>query len=165
MDEVPGFWRTEIWHPLSVHFPIALLLFATLSFVISLFMKEAKERVWSFMSLILLSAGVASAWIAIYTGSLADGIVSRKICDPTVLKDHELSAYTLSILFSVALPLLFLHYKNLFSKWKKILSIFIVLIMVTGCGFLAYAGHAGAHVVYQQGGGVYHPSEDCKEFE
>ena len=30
MDQLPDFWRTEVFHPLSVHFPIVLLLLATL---------------------------------------------------------------------------------------------------------------------------------------
>ena len=116
MDQVPDFWRTEVWHPLSVHFPIALLIFGTLSYIIALMMKG--ER-WFFMAKILLLFGVLGAWLAIYTGNMADGVVSRHICDPTVLKDHEISAYVLSILFSISVILLFVFDLNLLSFIKK----------------------------------------------
>jgi hypothetical protein len=36
------FMRPEIWHALSVHFPIALLLVSTLTLLISFFLKNGK---------------------------------------------------------------------------------------------------------------------------
>ena len=163
MNEVPDFWRTEVWHPLSVHFPIAFLVFSTVFYCVSLFSSEKGK--WFFITKILLTIGVISAWIGIYTGNMADGIVSRKICDPTVLKDHEITAYTASILFSVALLFLIIENFQVLKKGAGLLKILILGLLLTGSGFLAYAGHLGATVVYQQGAGVFHPSEDCREFE
>lgn len=162
MDRIPDFWRAEVWHPLSVHFPIALLIFATVSYILSLFIKE--QKAWSFMAKVLLIFGVLAAWIGIYTGNMADGAVSRKICDPTVLKDHEIGAYTLSIIFSAALALFVVADFNLIKKSRKILQFVILGLLLVGSGFLVYTGHLGATVVYQQGAGVYHPSSDCSEF-
>ena len=89
---MPDFWRKELWHPVTVHFPIALLLVATFFLLTSFFCKSEYKKLFSNGSFILLLLGVAGAWVGIYTGDLADGIVARKLCDPTVLKDHELAA-------------------------------------------------------------------------
>lgn len=158
--EIPDFWRTEVFHPLSVHFPIVLLLAATLFLILALF---SKKNTWKDGGLLLLVLGVIGAWVAIYTGDLADGIVSRKLCDPTVLKDHENLAYTSTWIFTAALILQFAsRYFSLLKK--KIFQILTVIILVTGCGFLTYVGHLGATLVYQQAAGVNIPSSDCSEF-
>lgn len=75
MNEVPEFWRTEVFHPLSVHFPIGLLVVAMLFKTIAIW---HNKETYNFGGSILLALGVLGLWIAIYTGDLADGIVSRK---------------------------------------------------------------------------------------
>lgn len=39
-----------------------------------------------------------------------------------------------------------------------------MFLMLIGSGYLVYIRHLGAQLVYQQAAGVYHPSEDCSEF-
>lgn len=160
MAEIPEFLRTEVYHPLSVHFPIVLLLMAALFKLISLW---SAKITWSHGGRVLLILGVIGIWIAIYTGDLADGIVSRQLCDPTVLKDHENFAYTTAWIFTAGLLLEIL--RNFVEALKsKIFHILLVLLLLTGSGFLTYVGHLGAELVYQQAAGVYTPSEDCSEF-
>ncbi|MFT5903444.1 MAG: putative membrane protein, partial [Flammeovirgaceae bacterium] len=110
---------------------------------------------------ILLFIGVVGAWISVYTGNLADGIVSRNLCDPTVLKDHEHSSLIMAWLFTIAV-LLEAAYSFLRRGWFNHL---VVALMIAGSGFLVYTGHLGATLVYQQAAGVYVPSDDCEEFE
>lgn len=164
MDQLPNFWRTEIWHALSVHFPIALLTFATLFYAVSLVLKKHIAHSLRLMAGILLFIGVAAAWISIYTGNEADGAVARSLCDPTVLKKHETGAYTSTIIFSVVALLFILQELSKLYKGRKVLQALILLGLLTGSGYLIYAGHLGATVVYQQGAGVFRPSEDCREF-
>lgn len=160
----PTFWRTEIWHPLTVHFPITLLLVATVVLVAALFLKENQKLFWQKVGYYALYAGCLAAWAAIYTGDMADGIVSRKICDPTILKSHENAAFNLAYLFTGAAILSFIPAFNLVKKYHKALRILIVLLMLAGTYFLIEAGHHGAQVVYQQAGGVNVPSSDCAGF-
>ncbi|SDR65703.1 DUF2231 domain-containing protein [Christiangramia echinicola] len=160
MDQLPDFWRTEVFHPLSVHFPIVLLLLATLFKFIALW---SSKITWDHGGRFLLILGVIGVWISIYTGNLADGIVSRQLCDPTVLKEHENFAYTTAWLFSIALILeLLTRYIDLIKT--RIVSVVLVLLMFSGSVTLAYVGHLGAELVYQQAAGVNIPSEDCAEF-
>ncbi|MGY5851678.1 DUF2231 domain-containing protein [Salegentibacter sp. F14] len=161
MNEIPDFWRTEVFHPLSVHFPIALLLIATLFKLISLW---TRDKLWPQAGSILLGLGVLGAWIAIYTGNQADGIVSRQLCDPTVLKDHENMTYITSWIFTGAFALDLAFTYGFLPLKKNIVNFILILAMLTGSVFLGYAGHLGATLVYQQAAGVYTPSEDCLEY-
>jgi len=160
MDQLPDFWRTEVFHPLSVHFPIVLLLLATLFKLIGLW---SSKNTWDHGGRFLLILGVIGVWISIYTGGLADGIVSRQLCDPTVLKEHENFAYTTAWIFSIALIVeLLTRYIDLIKT--RIVSVVLVLLMISGSVTLAYVGHLGAELVYQQAAGVNVPTEDCAEF-
>lgn len=160
MNELPEFFRTEVYHPLFVHFPIVLLLIATLFKIVSLW---SKKVTYSEGGSILLVLGVISVWIAVYTGDQADGIVSRQLCDPTVLKEHENLATTTAWIFSMALVLdLLLKYVESFRK--KSAYYIVALLMLAGSVTLTLAGHHGAELVYQQAAGVNVPSEDCSEF-
>jgi len=158
------FWRTEIWHPLSVHFPIALLTFATVAKLVALFIGPSSSVFWKKMGSFLLYIGCLAAWVSIYTGDMADGIVSRKLCDPTVLKDHENAAYNLTYIFSAAALLDLAILLNLIKVKLKLLSVLILVLLLVGSGYLIYAGHLGARVVYDQAGGVNVPTSDCAGF-
>lgn len=161
MDFISDYWRTEALHPLFVHFPIALLLVAML---FKFFSFWEKGKFLDKPGTILLITGIIGGWLAIYTGELADGIVSRTLCDPTVLKDHQNNSYTMIWLFTIAAivdliyQLRFLFLPALLVKWLVIILLFV------GSGFLVYTGHLGAKLVYEQAAGVYRPSLDCAEF-
>lgn len=158
-----NFWRTELWHPLSVHFPIALLLVSTLIMLFTFFIKDEKRmQVRTFGTLILV-VGSVTAWISIYTGNMADGIVARKICDPTILKDHEIAAQTMTYLFTTACLIKLLFFFDFVKqKLHLILTYLSLLLMIVGSGFLIHASHLGARLVYQQGAGVYNHSVECE---
>jgi len=162
MLEVPPFFRTETWHPLTVHWPIVLLTIGSLFFMAGYW----KNNYLYPASRILLWLGVLGTWLSIYTGDLADGVVARKLCDPTVLKQHENFAYSVAYLFTGALIAnLGNHILSLKEDFKRYMSIFTIVLMISGLIMLAYVGHLGGRLVYQQAAGVYQPSENCQEFE
>lgn len=162
MEQLPDFWRTEVYHPLSVHFPLALLFTA---FIFKLLALKFHREVWELGGSVLLILGTLGAWIAIYTGNLADGAVSRQLCDPTVLKNHENMGYYTAWLFTVSTGLELLKFsKKIVIRRKGLIKITILLLMALGTGTLFYSGHLGASLVYQQGAGVYKPGGDCAEF-
>lgn len=160
MNQIPEFWRTEVFHPLSVHFPIVLLLMASLFKLIGLW---SSKITWDHGGRLMLLLGVIGIWIAIYTGNLADGVVSRELCDPTILKDHENLAYATAWIFTAGLVIEILsRYIDLIKT--RISMMLVVAVLIVGSVFLSYVGHLGAQLVYQQAAGVYVPSEDCSEF-
>jgi len=168
MNELPDIWRTELWHPMVVHFPIVLLLGAAFLRILSVFFTDAKNAFLKNTSRLSLYIGVVTAWIAIYTGSLADSIVVRELCDPTVLEDHENAAFTIGYIFTAVALIDVLDFisgdkisflKKPFKEWV------IVGLLLAGSVYLVYTAHLGAGLVYQQGAAVYQPAEGCAEFE
>lgn len=153
---------------MSVHFPIVLLLGAALLRVLWYFFTSATARFVKKMSRVLLYSGSITIWISIYTGTLADSVVTRGLCDPTVLEAHENAAFALGYLFSAAslLDLIDFVPLNIFKKVKHPLKGWLVTLLLAGGSFyLMYTAHLGASLVYQQGAGVYQPTENCREFE
>jgi uncharacterized membrane protein len=163
---MPDLWRKELWHPVTVHFPIALLLVSTLLLLVSFFLKSEQKKNFLNSSFLLLLLGVLGAWLGLYTGDIADGIVSRKICDPTVLKDHELTAQSMTYLFTAAAAIqIIFYFKLLPIVLTKVLPFIVLATMLAGAVLVVRTGHLGASVVYNQGAGVYKHSVDCDEFE
>lgn len=158
------FMRPEVWHALAVHFPIALLPVATITLLVSFI--KGNNRHWQEAASLLLLAGSLLAWVAVYTGGVADGLVARKICDPTVLKDHEISGLTMTWIFTSALVLSIGFVSNIMrAQFRKSIAYVTFLLMLVGTGYLVYTGHLGATLVYDQGAGVKDHSVDCSEYE
>ncbi|MDR9363915.1 MAG: DUF2231 domain-containing protein [Balneolaceae bacterium] len=168
MSELPNIWRTELWHPMIVHFPIVLLLGALVLRLPAHFPGNKHTEFLIKSSRLSLFAGTLLAWISVYTGSLADSIVTRTLCDPTVLESHENAAYLLVYIFSAASLIEITDYIRLdrFQLLKHPVKAWIVtILLVAGSGYVAYTAHLGATLVYQQGAAVYQPTENCVEFE
>lgn len=159
---VPDFWRTEIWHPLLVHFPIATLILGSGLILLG---TVVKNKFLSDMSKVLLVLGTLCIWFAIYTGDLADSVVARKLCDPTVLESHETNGIISGWIFSLVSILILMDYFKIAAKLKYLMKYIIVSLSLIGSAFLIVTGHLGATLVYQQAAGVYMPSETCLEFQ
>lgn len=165
MKEIPAIWRTELWHPLSVHYPIAFLILSTIVGVFCLLVKKYSFVVHlKFMMSLLLWSGTILLWLTFYTGKLSYSIEVRRICDPFVLKNHLYWANMTSFVFSGAAITDFLC-KIWLQKIKKWLMPVTIILMIAGSVFLAYTGHLGASLVYEQGAGVHQPSSDCSDYK
>ncbi len=167
MNGIPGIWRTELWHPMVVHFPIVLLLGAAVLRLFSCFISGDNRSFLLKASRLSLWVGAVTAWLAVYTGSLADAIIVRDLCDPTVLEDHENAAYTIGVLFTAAAFIDLASLKLLREKvsLQKISEWIIIFLLLIGSGYVGYTAHLGASLVYQQAAAVYVPSAGCNEFE
>ena len=164
---IPSIWRPELLHPLTVHFPVALLLVGALLDLIAAFGTRARE-LFGRAALVMLAIGTATAWVAIYTGSIAEDIVNRVICDPTVTHRHEDFARNAAWIFTIALLLRFAQLRlssRPGSMIPRALSVLTACAFLAAAGILGYAAHLGAELVYQQGAATYRPSASCEEFE
>ncbi len=167
MGELPSIWRVELLHPLVVHFPIALLIGGTAAWIAGHLVD--REGRWGFLKpagRLALLVGIASAWIAVYTGSLADAEVVRGLCDPTVVETHEELAYLVAWTFTGAVAVDFASsFIERLKPWRRYLAIAVGLALLAATATLGYVAHLGASLVYQQAAGVYQPADDCAEFE
>ncbi|NMM50410.1 DUF2231 domain-containing protein [Marinigracilibium pacificum] len=165
MNQVPGMWREELWHPMSVHFPIGIIFIGVLFAILSLFpfIKE-KHSFVNPASRLLLIIGVPALWLVIWTGNEAYEIVGRTLCDPTVKDDHEYFGYLLGWVYTIGTALFIASYY--FNRLPTIIFRSLGAILLMASLFLVgYVGHLGASLVYQQGAAVYHPDENCTGFE
>jgi len=152
--------RTEVWHPLTVHFPIVLLSIASVCSWLYFFKGTtgvANTLRWSSI------LGTFAVWLAVYTGDLADGIVGRQLCDPTVLKDHENLGVAAAWVYT-GLSLLVLIQNVLRHRSFRVVKVLMASAGLAGLIILIYQGHLGASLVYDQAAGVNVPGEDCAGF-
>ena len=165
MQEPLSMWRVELIHPFVVHIPVALLVVGSFFWIGSLFFQKRFPHLRPSGRLLVL-IGTIGAWVAVYTGTLADSQVARSLCDPTVAKEHERFAFTVGYLFSAFVVVDWLMVKNYLAFIsKKYLRLGLAILLISGCGFLGYVGHLGGKLVYQQSAAVYQPTEGCIEFE
>lgn len=153
--------RQELWHPLSVHLPIAFLLLATFTGIVLLFLRKSTWALYlRYSMLFLLISGTVLLWVAFYTGNMAYGPVVRTICFPSRLKTHLYWAYVTCYAFSgtAALGLVLELWRKLERRW---LLAGIVVLCIAGSVCLSYTGHLGAELVYEQGAGVNPSAKDC----
>lgn len=166
MNEIPSMWRIELLHPQFVHFTVALLMVGSLLWLGAFLFRKRNSVFLHKAGQLLIIVGTLISWVTVYTGNLADAEVGRTLCDPTVLESHEQNAFTLSYIFSgISIVFLLNWFTALFKRFRSKVYLLLVLALIAGNGYLFYTAHQGAKVVYQQGGGVYHPSKDCSEFE
>lgn len=138
------------WHPLFVHFPIALLSMATLFFVAVKFFShhsiQGQLRVLAYWNLWL---GTGFAVIAAIAGWFAYNSVAHDTPSHTAMTDHRnwalvtLAVYILISLWSVK------HHKR-----TSDIGLNFIFIMIMAFVLLTSTGWRGSEVVYRYGLGV-----------
>lgn len=127
-------------HPLVVHAPIGLLLFATLLLLCSLQWTRLK-----LFALITLVVGLLSGIVAYITGDGAEEFgIDKWNLERADIHQHENFALYSLITFGISLLFLLLSYR---SKGKAWLAVSLIVALI-GSGLLAYAGHLGGQMVY-----------------
>ena len=128
-------------HPLLVHAPIGLLLFATLLLLFSL--KWVQLKLFALITLFVgLLAGVAAYLSGDGTKDYARSTLNAS---HAAIENHESFALFSLIAFGIAFVLLLLGYRSN----KKLMVILSLIVAVIGRGLLAYAGHLGGPMVYK----------------
>lgn len=149
----------EGMHPLVVHFPIALLLFAAVFIVLAMIVPK---RGWWFSvsALILLIGGTAGAFVAVSTGIAARDVVEDAEDDAMwdVMQEHEdmmeqarnvFVALTVIYAGIVILPLLAKSLQSL--KFAFPVNLVFLAALMGANLYLASGAHLGGRLVHQYG--------------
>jgi len=161
--------RTELLHPLSVHFPIAfIVLFVMIKLAIFCVKDEIVKKIGNFFYQACLIVSLILTAISLYLGDSAAELVKGKICQISKIDQHEelakLLLLMLILLLAVEILFTFLkdYRKNLNPKWLKTSHMLLVLCLFIATGtFLVKTAHTGAALVYEQGAGVLNHPKNC----
>jgi len=139
-------WNFPNYHPLVVHFPIVLLIFAALLQFLAHWKKELNFSVF-----ILLVFGTAGAWLA---AEIFDAHPLKNGLSPEARQifhsHHQFSDYTTWL----ATAALLLKTMTFFVTKRKQLLEFVVLIVLTASAItVSAAGHYGSYLVHIEGVG------------
>ncbi|NBQ53058.1 MAG: hypothetical protein EBU49_05695 [Proteobacteria bacterium] len=154
--------RVELFHPLVVHFPVALLMTATaiwfFAYVADGFHRDDFAKLVRRGSCLLMGLGLMAGLVALKTGELAEDTVNQIICDPTITKDHEDWADWAMVIFSSGLAAaagaefisMIRRFRTSLAPMRTIAS----LGFFAGAACLTWTGHLGGKLVYEQGAAV-----------
>ncbi len=138
-----------IEHPQIIHFPIALLLSALLSELLTYL---GHRDFWDRVTIFLLGLGVVSAIIAVITGNFAAEAVKQGAGIVHLVAQHRQAGLWVLGLFSFVFIA-----KGLFMYFKVSpvqVRLLITLFMLLGALQIYQAGHFGGKLVYRHGVGV-----------
>jgi uncharacterized membrane protein len=132
------------YHPLVVHFPIVLLLMATLFQFISFFFYK-KE--FSLATLILLFLGVVASWLASNTFHADPGELPAKV--KAIFDVHEtMASYTYWLSLGALLIKIPSHF-FLHRRWW--VESMVMALLIASAITVSIAGHHGAMLVHLNG--------------
>jgi len=138
------------WHPLFVHFTIALLSLAVLFFIIE---KPIHETLMGDNFLVFarycLLLGVAFSFVTVLAGWIAYNSVDHDDLSHLAMTDHRNWALSTFAIFIVTAIWLVAS-----SKLKEGASVPFLLVLIIGAGLLGITGFKGAELVYKYGIGV-----------
>jgi uncharacterized membrane protein len=151
------------YHPLIVHFPIVLLLMALMFQLLSLFYLK-KEFGWT--TLILLTLGVITAWLASNTFHADPGLLKGRAAE--IFATHEQMA---DLTWWFSLVALIGKIASHFFLQRKLWIESLVTLLLVGSGItVSIAGHHGAMLVHMEGIGpmgkyldTYHPKQKVSD--
>jgi len=142
----PNLWNFPNYHPLVVHFPIVLLLFAAFLQLLSFWRKDLNLAV-----LILLAAGTAGAWLA---SEIFDAHPDTKALSQEAKNifhvHHQFADYT-TWLSTAALVLK--SFTFFITKRKLFFEGLVFAVLTASAIAVSVSGHYGSYLVHIEGVG------------
>lgn len=138
-----------LWHPIIVHFAIALLSIAIITDFLYLISK--KEHFWQIATYLLL-LGTVSSIGAVLSGHQAQDAVLKNPEVDKLIAVHMTSGEITMWIFIVLIVIRFLFIK--FKLFDKSIKWVYYLIGIIGFAFLLRTGILGGEMVYVHGVGI-----------
>ncbi|MCK6619697.1 MAG: hypothetical protein HUU32_04670 [Calditrichaceae bacterium] len=152
-------WAPNV-HPLIVHFPIALLIFALLFDLFALIFRNINWVRYAAGSLYIL--GALAAVITYLSGKQAADVVNiPAMANPTLTEHADWALYTVWFFGIYGVVRLVFLWKKLTEKW--VISFVIFLVGAGGMALLYETAEHGAELVFRHGVGVKAAEEARQE--
>ncbi len=138
------------WHPVVVHFPIALLLFGAAAAVVYGVLGRA---FWRGVALLAFAAGTVGAWAAVWTGeTLEEAVEGEPVVEALVGRHEDLGEWTLWVSAAVLVLLV----GTTVWRWRTgrtesdpiALRIAVAILAVAAAVLVAMTGHLGGQMVW-----------------
>lgn len=153
------------FHPILVHFPIALLLLAPILIIFATFSKK-RSLEWQFFSTAIIGLGTIFLLLSMSTGELAEARAEQFPGAGPVLEAHESLAHSTRNLFLGMLTLLSLlcvagvKFKDrLTAKVRVTTGLTLLIIYLVPMSLLIRTSHEGARLVHEIGVRAWSPEE------
>ncbi|HKI85844.1 MAG TPA: DUF2231 domain-containing protein [Thermoanaerobaculia bacterium] len=158
MIEFPPLPAWDAFHPLVIHFPVALLLVAPIFVVVGVVLAGDRGRAFLITALVLMALGTVGTYVAVSTGEAAGELAQRNPAISAVLQHHEQLAEATRVVFS-ALTLIFSAILFVPVLLKRSLgrgmATALIVIFLAGYGagsvLLANTAHNGGRLVHELG--------------
>jgi len=153
------------YHPLVVHFAVALLFVGVIARIVSL---AGRPAFVGPMAATLLIAGTLFAAVSVYTGERAHGPIEAMPGVRPEVEAHEAwgeRTQNLFIIVTIVELLALLATRTQFSKYARPVTMASAAIGVVGLFFLYEAGEHGGRIVYNFAGGVGTRDGDAADVE
>ncbi len=151
----PPSW--DAYHPILVHFPIALLLAAPVLFVLALILQRHRNPL-NLAGVVIMALGCVGLFLAFSSGHAAEEWVDEAGPVGAVLEQHEDAAALARILFPL-FTLFFAAYT--FVPWMKqkeprravaaVVGVLLLALYAVPCLVLMNASHLGGRLVHEFG--------------
>ena len=153
MKIVDDYWQVppgvRLWHPIAVHFVIALFIVSVLFDLVGA-ARRGKGGRWHAAGWFNLALAALSAIVAVGLGMTAEVLLRPTIEGHYVLDIHKALAYsTLAVVL-----VLFVWRYALRGRFPTRGAALYLLLAVTGVGLVSGAGYYGGQMVYEHGAGV-----------
>lgn len=137
------------WHPLFVHFTVALLPLATLFFLLSTVVKGKYSEQWMQVAYWVLWSGVVLSVLTVISGIVAYNSVNHDTPSHLAMTDHRNWALPTFLVYVVV----GIWSLKMFKSGVKPNPAFLVMLVIAGL-LLASTGWRGGELVYRHGLGV-----------
>ena len=133
-------------HPKIVHFPVALLIAATLFIILSLLIQN-KRKLFLDLGWWNVLLGSAFSLAALISGLAEEKVLVHNNEIHELLEKHELLGYIVTGVFAALTVWLGIRKSRL--KLKELILMSVIFLATTSV--LAFSAHLGGKMVYEQG--------------